>query len=202
MLAADNDAVTTPTEGAPTLQGHIFAVTNQKGGVGTTTTSISLAASLAAMGKQVLVVDIDPQANATSSLGIDKRAQLPSVYECLVEGLHPDKAIIRDNRPGLHLLPASMALAGAEVELVALSAREHRLAHSLRHVASQFDYLLVDCPPSLGLLTLSGLTAAEAVIVPVQCEYLSLRGLAHRRHRDDHVRRAHQSVSAGGGRSA
>jgi chromosome partitioning protein len=155
----------------------IYAVANQKGGVGKTTTAINLSAALAALGRRVLLVDIDPQGNATSGLGLDKSAINPSVYDVVVDGTPAARAILRDHRPGLDVLPAALSLAGAEVELVALPAREQRLARALRPVANAYDHVVVDCPPSLGLLTVSALTAANRVIVPVQCEYLALEGL-------------------------
>ncbi|MHB1004578.1 MAG: ParA family protein [Chloroflexota bacterium] len=155
----------------------IYAIANQKGGVGKTTTAINLCASLSALGRRVLLVDIDPQANATSGYGLDKSAVNPSVYDVIVDGLAATKALIRQHRPGLDVLPASLSLAGAEVELVALPAREQRLARGLRPLVPQYDHIIIDCPPSLGLLTVSALTAAQRVIVPVQCEYLALEGL-------------------------
>ncbi|MHB9090138.1 MAG: ParA family protein [Chloroflexota bacterium] len=166
----------TPT-GEPARAGIIYAIANQKGGVGKTTTAINLCASLSALGRRVLLVDIDPQANATSGYGLDKSAVNPSVYDVIVDGLAATKALIRQHRPGLDVLPASLSLAGAEVELVALPAREQRLARGLRPLAPQYDHIIIDCPPSLGLLTVSALTAAQRVIVPVQCEYLALEGL-------------------------
>lgn len=157
--------------------GVIYAVANQKGGVGKTTTAINLGASLASLGRRVLLVDIDPQANATSGLGLDKGQVEPSVYDVVVAGVPAVRAIVRDHRPGLDVLPASLSLAGAEVELVALASREQRLARGLRPVANSYDHVVIDCPPSLGLLTVSALTAAHRVVIPVQCEYLALEGL-------------------------
>jgi chromosome partitioning protein len=161
---------------------RVLAVANQKGGVGKTTTVVSVGAFLAAAGKRVLVVDIDPQANATSSLGIDKHAVPASVYEVLVSGLPVDSALTLTRRVGLDLLPSTPALAGAEIELVNMSGREHRLKEALASVRDRYDYVLVDCPPSLGLLTVNALTAADEVIIPVQCEYLPMEGLAELMH--------------------
>ena len=156
----------------------IYALANQKGGVGKTTTAVNLAAYLAAIGRRVLVVDIDPQANATSSLGVDKNQVVPSVYETLIEGSPLEEAIMATNRSHLYLAPAAPRLAGAEVEMVSMLAREHLLRKKLLPVASGYEYVLIDTPPSLGLLTVNALTAAaDGVIIPVQCEYLALEGL-------------------------
>lgn len=156
----------------------IYALTNQKGGVGKTTTAINLAAYLAAIGRRVLVVDIDPQANATSSLGVDKTRVRPSIYETLVEDVSIKETIISTHRPHMDLAPAAPRLAGAEVEMVSLLAREHLLRKRLQPVVPRYEYILIDSPPSLGLLTINALTAAaDGVIIPVQCEYLALEGL-------------------------
>ena len=157
---------------------RIYTLVNQKGGVGKTTTAINLAAYLAQMGQRVLVVDLDPQANATACLGVDKRAVQGSTYESLLSNDIPAASILYNERLQLSLLPSSPALAGAEVELVDESGREFRLRNALETLESKFDYILIDCPPSLGLLTVNGLIAArDGVIVPVQCEYLALEGL-------------------------
>jgi chromosome partitioning protein len=161
---------------------RVLAVANQKGGVGKTTTVVSVGAFLAAAGKRVLVVDIDPQANATSSLGIDKHAMPASVYEVLVSGLPVDSALTLTRRVGLDLIPSTPALAGAEIELVNMPGREHRLKEALASVRERYDYVLIDCPPSLGLLTVNALAAADEVIIPVQCEYLPMEGLAELMH--------------------
>jgi chromosome partitioning protein len=157
---------------------RVLAVANQKGGVGKTTTVVSLGAFLAEAGKRVLLVDVDPQANATSSLGIDKHAVPASIYEVLVSGLPLDSALMLTRRVGLDLIPSIPALAGAEIELVNMPGREHRLKEALAPVRGRYDYVLVDCPPSLGLLTVNALAAADEVIIPVQCEYLPMEGLA------------------------
>ena len=157
--------------------GKIIAIANQKGGVGKTTTSINLSACLAAAGKAVLLVDLDPQGNSTSGLGLAKD-QEPSVYEALIDGVPVEEAIHPTEYENLDMLPGSIALAGAEVEMVGMMAREQILLHTLEPVRSQYDFILIDCPPSLGLLTLNALTAAESLIVPIQCEYFALEGLS------------------------
>jgi len=154
----------------------IYAFANQKGGVGKTTTAVNVAAYLAAAGHRVLLIDIDPQANATSSVGVAAGAR--SIYDVLVGGAALSDVILPTKRPRLALAPAAPALAGAEVELVDLDGRERRLAQALPAVAPWYDFILIDSPPSLGLLTVNGLTAAQdGVIIPVQCEYLALEGL-------------------------
>ena len=157
---------------------HIYTLVNQKGGVGKTTTAINLAAYLAQSGRRVLVVDLDPQANATSSLGVDKRTVQGSTYEALLNGDVPPALILYNERLKLSLLPSSPSLAGAEVELVEEEGREFRLRNALEKLNGKYDYILIDCPPSLGILTVNGLIAArDGVLVPVQCEYLALEGL-------------------------
>jgi chromosome partitioning protein len=157
---------------------RLYTLANQKGGVGKTTTAINLGAYLAQLGQRVLVVDLDPQANATSSLGVDKRAVQGSTYDALLSGDIPASFILFNERLQLSLLPSSPSLAGAEVELVEESRREFRLRSALESVDGKYDYILIDCPPSLGILTVNGLIAArDGVLVPVQCEYLALEGL-------------------------
>src|SRR5215212_8293295 len=157
---------------------RIYTLVNQKGGVGKTTTAINLAAYLAQMGQQVLVVDLDPQANATSCLGVDKQTVQISTYDALLNTDIPPSSVLYNERLKLSLLPSSPALAGAEIELVEEEGREFRLKNALGSLDEKYDYILIDCPPSLGILTVNGLVAArEGVLVPVQCEYLALEGL-------------------------
>jgi chromosome partitioning protein len=157
---------------------RIYALANQKGGVGKTTTAVNLAVYLADAGRRVLLIDADPQANATSSVGIDATSLPASVYDALIRRLPLGEIIMPTAHPGFSLAPSAPALAGAEVEMVSLMAREYLLQRALNGLAAQYDHVLIDCPPSLGLLTLNALTcAADGVIVPIQCEYLALEGL-------------------------
>ncbi|NLG97437.1 MAG: ParA family protein [Chloroflexi bacterium] len=157
---------------------RIYTIVNQKGGVGKTTTAINLGAYLGYYGQRVLLVDIDPQANATSSLGIEKGTVRSGTYEVLIRSASLGPQILHNPRLKLSLLPASPALAGAEVELVEMPRREFRLREALNGIQDRYDYILVDCPPSLGLLTINGLVSGQnGVIIPVQCEYLALEGL-------------------------
>ncbi len=170
---------------------RIYTLVNQKGGVGKTTTAINLGAYLAEAGQRVLIVDIDPQANATSSLGVDKYHVSGGVYDVLLETSPVPPLILQNPRLKMALLPSSPALAGAEVELVNELARETRLRRALDSVDERFDYILIDCPPSLGLLTINGLVAAhDGVIIPVQTEYLALEGLGMLLQTLDRVRRS------------
>lgn len=153
-----------------------FAVANQKGGVGKTTTAVNLAAALAAMGRRVLLADLDPQANATTGVGIDHRALELTVYDCLVGDVEPRSVIRRTDYENLDILPSTIDLAGAELELVSAIARETKLRRVLENVGS-YDVVFIDCPPSLGLLTVNAMTAADRVLVPIQCEYYALEGL-------------------------
>jgi chromosome partitioning protein len=155
----------------------IIALANQKGGVGKTTTAINLGASLAACERKVLIVDLDPQANATSGVGLPKN-ESPSIYDVLINGTNPAEVIRQTSLPTLHVVPSSVDLVGAEVELREADGREFRLREALRPIAEQYDYVLIDSPPSLGLLTINGLTAADAVLVPMQCEYFAIEGVA------------------------
>jgi chromosome partitioning protein len=171
--------------------GRVYTLVNQKGGVGKTTTAINLGACLAGFGQRVLIVDIDPQANATSSIGVDKHTVKGGAYELLLGGAPAPALVLHNPRLKLSILPSSPSLAGAEVELVNELGREAKLRQALEPLLDRYDYLLVDCPPSLGLLTVNGLVAArDGVLIPVQCEYLALEGLGELTHTIQRVRSA------------
>jgi chromosome partitioning protein len=157
---------------------RVTACTNQKGGVGKTTTVINLAAYLALSGIRTLVIDLDPQGNATSGLGVDRRTVERSTYDALVDRAPINELVVETSIRGLDLVPSAPALSGAEVELVAMTAREHRLSASLAELDGRYDRVLIDCPPSLGLLTLNAMTAADGVLIPIQTEYYALEGLS------------------------
>ena len=156
--------------------GKIISIANQKGGVGKTTTSINIAAILAKKGKKVLLIDTDPQGNATSGLGVNKEQEF-SVYDVLVGDIEFEKTLQDTTVKNLKVCPSNINLAGAEVELVSMISREHRLKEGLEQVKDKFDYIIIDCPPSLGLITLNAFTASDSVLIPVQCEYYALEGL-------------------------
>ncbi|MDT3425228.1 chromosome partitioning protein [Paenibacillus forsythiae] len=156
----------------------IIAIANQKGGVGKTTTSVNLGAGLATLGKRVLLVDIDPQGNTTSGVGINKADVANCIYNILIDDIPPHEAIQETKIEGLHIIPATIQLAGAEIELVSTISRELRLKKALGLVKQNYDYIIIDCPPSLGILTINSLTAADSVIIPIQCEYYALEGLS------------------------
>lgn len=160
------------------MTARIYSLVNQKGGVGKTTSVINLGANLANLGQRVLIVDLDPQANATSCLGVDKHSVTKGTYEVILGLIQPSAALLANPTLGLTLLPSSPALAGAEVELVDQDGRESKLKNTLEQLSGMFDYILIDCPPSLSLLTINALLAsADGVIIPVQCEYLALEGV-------------------------
>ncbi|MDI6601579.1 MAG: AAA family ATPase [Thermoanaerobacteraceae bacterium] len=157
--------------------GRIMAIANQKGGVGKTTTVINLSSNISAKGKKVLMVDIDPQGNTTSGIGINKEKLKKTIYDVLLNNEEIEDCIVKTKYDRLYILPANIELAGAEIELVSVEKRENRLKEVLSVVKDEYDYILIDCPPSLGLLTINALTAADSVLVPIQCEYYALEGL-------------------------
>lgn len=158
--------------------GRIIAIANQKGGVGKTTTSVNLSACLAYLGKKVLLVDIDPQGNASSGVGVNKGEVDQCIYDVLIDDVPVKDIIVETKVENLHIVPATISLAGAEIELVSTISREVRLKRSLEEVSPFYDYVIIDCPPSLGLLTINSLTASDAIIIPVQCEFYALEGLS------------------------
>ena len=167
---------------------RLYAIANQKGGVGKSTTAVNVAAYLGEWGRRTLVVDLDPQGNATSGLGIGHDADRPNIYTVLIEGQPAQDAILDTSAPNLDLLPSDIALAGAEIELIGLPRRESRLLYALDGLAGVYDYIFIDCPPSLGLLTLNALVAARHLVVPIQCEFYALEGLGHLSYTLDLVR--------------
>ncbi|MFC1767005.1 ParA family protein [Candidatus Margulisiibacteriota bacterium] len=168
----------------------IYATVNQKGGVGKTTTAINLAAYLAVFGKKVLVIDFDPQGNASSGLGIDKDTINACIYDIIINNTPIESAIKQTNISGLDIIPSTSKLAGAEVELVETNYRESKLKSALLGIRDKYDYLIIDCPPSLSLLTINALTAADQTIIPIQCEYYALEGLSHLTKTIDLIRKS------------
>lgn len=173
-----SDAPKGHRDGAPKAT-RILAIANQKGGVGKTTTTVNLGTALAAVGRDVLVVDLDPQANATTGLGIRPDPDVLNSYDVLLGNTDISEAVVDTEMPRLQLVPTSVHLSGAEVELVAEDRREYRLKQAFQRQVAAFDYVLIDCPPALGFLTLNALVAADAVLVPLQCEYYALEGVSH-----------------------
>ncbi|HXA42012.1 MAG TPA: ParA family protein [Candidatus Solibacter sp.] len=165
-----------------------YAIANQKGGVGKSTTAVNVGGYLGEWGHRTLLVDLDPQGNATSGLGVPRDPSRASVYSVLVEGQPAESAVITTGAPGVDLLPSDIALAGAEIELISMARRESRLLYALEGLRNEYEYILVDCPPSLGLLTLNALVAARHLLVPIQCEFYALEGLGHLAYTLDMVR--------------
>lgn len=158
--------------------GKVIAIANQKGGVGKTTTTVNLAACLAKKGKKVLLVDVDPQGNSTSGLGIDKRRCERTVYDCLINEIPMNEAAVKTEYENLSVCPSNLELSGAEIELISVMGRENRLKTALAPIKDEFDYILIDTPPSLGLITINTLTAADSVLIPIQCEFYALEGVS------------------------
>lgn len=158
--------------------GKIIAIANQKGGVGKTTTAVSLAAALGDKGKKTLLFDADPQGNTTSGVGVDRRTCISSAYEVMIEGERAKSAVVKTQFKNLDLLPSNMELAAAELELASMENRESILKNALAPIRAEYDYILIDCPPSLGLITTNALTAADTILIPIQCEYYALEGLS------------------------
>ena len=158
--------------------GKIISVANQKGGVGKTTTTVNLSAGLGQLGKKVLVVDIDPQGNTTSGYGVDKRAVTKSTYDILVDDVSPAEVIVETEFSGVDILPANLNLAGVEIEIIEQDARHLKLKKALDTVKAHYDYIIIDCPPSLGLITINAFCASDSVLVPIQCEFFALEGLS------------------------
>ena len=194
---------------------RVFAIANQKGGVGKTTTSINLGASLAILEKKILLIDADPQANCTSGLGFELKSIEKSIYDALTDDVEPKDIILQTGTDGLDIVPSHIDLVGAEIELLNVESREYRLKSFISKVRDMYDYIIIDCSPSLGLITVNALTAADAVIIPVQCEYFALApqhcqddsGKAQSRFADrrlppHYVRQPSPSLQSGGGPSA
>ena len=179
-----------PPPKAETCRPRILALANQKGGVGKTTTAVNLGTALAAVHKRVLIIDLDPQGNASTGLGLDAGDRPLTIYDVLIGQATLAQAAVKTPVPGLSVVPSTRELSGAEIELIDMPRREHRLAESLAALEGAWDYVLIDCPPSLNLLTLNAFVASDAVLVPLQCEFYALEGLSHLLHTIERVRRA------------
>lgn len=170
--------------------GKIIAVANQKGGVGKTTTAVNLASSVAYLGKKILLADTDPQGNATSGVGVSRAELTSSIYDCIINETPAEKVIVSTSQERLFCLPSNIDLAGAEIELVGIERREYRLKSILDREKDNYDYIFIDCPPSLGLITLNTFTAADSILIPIQCEYYALEGLSQLTNTIKQVKRA------------
>lgn len=177
---------------SPTAIANVFCIANQKGGVGKTTTAINLAAALAALRKRVLLIDLDPQGNATMGSGIDKNKVEQNLYQVLIGDATIAQAVVRSEAGGYDVLPANRELSGAEIDLIQMDQREQQLKQAISHVLGDYDFILVDCPPTLSLLTLNGLASAHGVIIPMQCEYFALEGLSDLVNT---VKRVHRNIN-------
>lgn len=184
-----DDSTLSSAEPVRRQRARVIAIANQKGGVGKTTTTINLGAALADLGAEVLIVDLDPQGNATTGIGVDHRSLEHSIYHVLMHDVPLLDVVVGTETPKLSIAPSTLDLAGAEIEMVSAFSRETRLQRAIEPVITRFDYILIDCPPSLGLLTVNGLTAAKEVLVPVQCEYYALEGLGQLMRNVDLVKR-------------